>query len=78
MNPPISGFTTWEGEGHGLTFARASTSERVRGRVSRSMLVAVLPESRLGHLLETLQRDAPIQHMTYWVEDVAAFGQLLE
>lgn len=73
---PIAGFTTWFGEGHGSSFASASTSERVRGRVKRTILVAVLPRDTIPALLDLIADKAPLPHLTYWVEAVTDFGQL--
>lgn len=76
IEPPIAGFTTWHGEGHGFGFANASTSERVRGRVKRSILVAILTRDRVAPLLAVIAERAPLPHLTYWVEPVEDFGQL--
>lgn len=76
VDPPIAGFTTWSGEGHGSSFASASPSERVRGRVKRTMLVAVLPRDTIPALLDLIAYKAPLPHLTYWVEAVTDFGQL--
>lgn len=75
-DPPSSGFTTWIAEGHGLGFANASISERVRGRVKRAVLIAVLRRDELDHLVSEIAAAAPIPHVTYWIEPVEAFGQL--
>lgn len=74
--PPIAGFTTWLGEGHGSSFGSASPSERVRGRVKRTILVAVLPREKIAALLDVIAEKAPLPHLTYWVEPVTEFGQL--
>lgn len=76
VEPPIAGFTTWLGEGHGFGFANASTSERVRGRVKRTILVAVLAKENIAPLLALIAERAPLPHLTYWVERVEDFGQL--
>lgn len=76
LDPPLAGFTTWTAEGHGFGFANASTSERVRGRVKRSVLIAVLARSDLDRLVSTIAEEAPIPHVTYWIEPVDAFGHL--
>lgn len=76
IEPPIGGFTTWSAEGHGHDFTGASTSERVRGRVRREMLVAILPRARLASVLDELRRGAAIAHMAYWVEPVEGFGRM--
>lgn len=74
--PPISGFTTWVGDGHGLDFKGASVNERVRGRVKRSVLVAVLPRHWVANLLDDLRNNAGITNLTHWVESVDSFGRL--
>nr|RAV94040.1 DUF3240 domain-containing protein [Aerococcus mictus] len=74
--PPISGFTTWVGDGHGLDFREASVNERVRGRVKLSVLVAVLPRQWVAKLLDDLGKNARINSLTYWVEPVDIFGRL--
>jgi hypothetical protein len=76
IEPPIGGFTTWSTEGHAHDFAGASTSERVRGRVRREMLVAILPRARAASVLELLRDRAAIAHMAYWIEPVEAFGRM--
>ena len=77
LEPPLAGFTTWIAEGHGHGFANASTSERVRGRVKRSVLIAILNKENLPHLLDQVRKSASIPHLTYWVEPVEQFAQLL-
>ena len=74
--PPISGFTTWVSDGHGLDFKEASVNERVRGRVKLSVLVAVLPRQWVTKLLDDLRKNARIDSLTYWVEPVDVFGRL--
>lgn len=76
VEPPIAGFTTWAGEGHGFGFANASISERVRGRVKRTILVAVLTRENVAPLLALIAERAPLPHLTYWIEAVEGFGQL--
>lgn len=76
LDPPLAGFTTWEAEGHGFGFANASTSERVRGRVKRSVLVAVMKRASAAALVKKIADEAPIPHVAYWIEPVDAFGHL--
>lgn len=76
IEPPIGGFTTWAAEGHGHGFAKASFRERVRGRVERTMLVAVVPRFQAAQILETIATRAAIPHMAYWIEPIEAFGRL--
>jgi hypothetical protein len=74
--PPLGGFTTWTADGHGLDFSDATVAERVRGRVSRSVMVLVMPRSRLADLLEDVRTKAGARHLAYWVEPVEDFGRL--
>ena len=53
-DPPLSGFTTWTAEGHGFDFGDATVSERVRGRVRRSVIVAVLDRAVAVSLLDLI------------------------
>lgn len=76
VEPPIGGFTTWTAEGHGHGFANASFRERVRGRVDRTMLVAVVPRFQVAQILEAIVTRAVIPHMAYWIEPVEAFGRM--
>ena len=75
-DPPLKGFTTWPGDGHGLDFGEATVAERVRGRVRRSVMAVVLPRSRLPLLLDTIRLKADAPHVAYWVEPVESFGRL--
>ena len=52
FEPPLPGFTTWAADGHGFGFADATVSERVRGRVKRSVIVAVLGRRVAADLLD--------------------------
>ena len=74
--PPFKGFTTWQADGHGLDFSEASTAERVRGRIRRSVMVIVMPRTRLEPLLETIRTEAAAPHLAYWIEPVESFGRL--
>ncbi len=74
--PPLSGFTTWEAEGHGHSFAKASMRERVRGRITRGVLVVVLPRARIELLIDEIRVKAAIADLVYWLEPVLAFGRM--
>lgn len=76
-DPAVSGFTTWVADGHGLDFNEASINERVRGRVKRSVLVAVLPRQWVSTLLDGLRENAGIANLTHWIEPVDSFGRLI-
>lgn len=74
----IGGFTTFEAEGHGFDFSQASAGERVRGRVARGFLVAVMPRGHASLLLDDIRKTWPVLHMTYWLEPVLEIGRLVE
>jgi hypothetical protein len=76
MAPPVAGFTTWSAEGHGFGFSGASVSERVRGRVKRSVIVAVIRRRDATALLQAVSTRAPAPHLTYWTEPVDGFGRM--
>lgn len=75
-DPPLSSFTTFAAEGHGYGFDKASMRERVRGRIARGVLIAVLPRARIAPLLDEIRVKAVIPDLVYWVEPVEAFGRL--
>lgn len=74
-DPPVTGFTMWRADGHGESFRTASIGERVRGRVERSVFIAVMERSRAKSLVEEIGHEAPIPHMAYWIEPVIEFGR---
>lgn len=74
--PPLDGFFTWRADGHGLDFAAASLGERVRGRVTRGMLVLVLPRIRVEPLLERIRLNSALTGLSYWVEPVEQYARL--
>lgn len=76
LKPAIGGFTTFAGHGHGLDFTTASIGERVRGRVERGVLMAVMPRSRASEVLEAIRQKLPVPHMAYWLEPVLDLGRL--
>lgn len=76
IDPPIPGFTTWRGSGHGLGFDNATHGERVSGQVARAILTSVMSRSRAEAVLERIRQDTPIPHMSYWIEPVVAAGRL--
>ncbi|MFD0988004.1 DUF3240 family protein [Methyloligella solikamskensis] len=76
LDPPLAGFTTWTVEGHGFGFGDATVSERVRGRVKRSMIVAVLDRKVAADLLDDIAAKGAVPHLTYWTEPVDGFGQM--
>lgn len=76
FDPPITGFTTWSAEGHGFSFKNASINERVRGHVSRQVILAVLPRETARALLDAIERSAAFPQLTYWIEPVESFGRM--
>ncbi len=75
-DPAVPGFTSWQVDGHGHGFEKASISERVRGHVKRGTLVTIMPEKQAKLLLEKIRQEVTVPHLTYWTEPVTAFGQL--
>jgi hypothetical protein len=70
------GFTTIAGSGHGADFRTASLSERVRGRVDVTLVIAILPAADIPSLLEELGSKFRGAHIRYWTEPVHASGDL--
>ena len=78
LDPPVAGFTTFAAEGHGMSFDTATIGERVRGRVKRSVIVAVLPRGEADKLVEIVRREMAVPHMAYWIEPVLACGRMAD
>lgn len=78
LDPPIPGFTTWNAEGHGFDFANATPGECVRGRVKRTLITAILGRAEADFILGKIAEQAPIAHLTFWIEPVERFGRLQE
>jgi len=76
FEPPLPGFTAWTADGHGFGFGDASVSERVRGRVKRIVIVAVLDRDAAASLLDSIATKGAVAHLTYWIEPVDGFGQM--
>lgn len=76
LDPPITGFTTWNVEGHGFSFSGASVDERVRGSVRRQMITTVLARETATKLLTEIEEKAALPHLTYWIEPVESFGRM--
>jgi hypothetical protein len=74
-DPPVTGFTIWQADGHGESFKTASIDERVRGRVARSIVIAVMDKTRAKALLDEIAHKVPVQSMAYWIEAVLEFGR---
>ena len=72
----MTGFTTVKVDGHGHDFASASVRERVRGRVARRLIVAVLPAEDVTALLSDIHQQIKNPHLFYWIEPVLAYGHL--
>lgn len=78
IEPPIGGFTTLSAEGHGFSFANATIGERVRGRVDRQMLIAIMGRAEAEALLELVRTELPVPHIAYWLEPVLHGGRLVQ
>lgn len=78
LKPSVGGFTTIAAEGHGFDFSKASTAERVRGRVARGMLMAVMPRKTADTVLAAIRNGLPVPHLAYWIEPVIEVGRLVE
>jgi len=76
VDPPLPGFTTWRGAGHGFVFEGASHAERVSGQVARGILTSIMGRRLAEQLLETIREQTPIPHLAYWIEPVLAAGRL--
>ncbi len=76
VEPPLPGFTTWRGAGHGFGFEGASDAEKVSGQVARGILTSIMARSLADQLLETIREQTPIPHLAYWIEPVIAAGRL--
>jgi hypothetical protein len=72
---PIGAFTSVHVAGHGQSFDEASTAERVSGRASRLMIVAVLPASLAKGAVERLKTHLRLPHAAWWTEPVLEFGR---
>lgn len=75
-NVEMAGFTTFKADGHGHDFTSASVRERVRGRVARRVVVAVLRAEDVSAVLEELQAQIKNPHLAFWTEPVLAYGHL--
>jgi len=74
--PVLPGYTSWIAEGHGHAFDSASVGERVRGRVKHGVLMMVITRKVIKSVLEKIETETPVLHITYWIEPVEAVGQL--
>lgn len=74
--PGSPAFTLLHGEGHGSDFARASTAERVRGRVQRCLLWLILERGQGTELLQQLKTHCGNPAIHWWSEPVINHGRL--
>ena len=74
--PPLAGFTSLHAHGHGADFSTATTHERVRGRVRRSLILMVTTTKQIETLLDALRGEFPNQHVVWWTQPVSGFGRL--
>ena len=72
----MTGFTTVKADGHGHDFSSATVRERVRGRVARRVIVAILPAEDVAVLLNDIHQQIKNPHLAYWIEPVSAYGHL--
>jgi hypothetical protein len=76
LHPAVSGFTTFDAEGHGQSFDKARTRERVRGRVGRKLLWAILPRTQVDRVIDHLKARISNAEAAWWIEPVERFGRL--
>ncbi len=76
LDPPVPGFTTWDAEGHGFSFAGSTVNERVRGRVKKNLITAVVKHADADLFLEAVAQRVPALHIAFWIEPLERFGQL--
>jgi hypothetical protein len=76
QEPPLPGFTSIQAHGHGADFSTATTHERVRGRVRRSLIVMVAAAAELERLVAALREAFPNPHVVWWMVPVGGFGRL--
>ncbi len=76
QEPAIAGFTTLRAEGHGFGFEQAASSEKVRGRIDRRMMILVMPVTRFDDILDRISQALPIPNLIYWTENVQSAGRL--
>jgi len=76
-DPPLPGFTTWRGSGHGLGFDSATHAERVSGQIDRGLLTSILSRAAADQILERIRDETPIPHLAFWIEPVLAAGRLI-
>ena len=74
LDTPLHGFTTFSADGHGQDFAGTSVKEKVRGRVARKVVMAILPATEVGGLLAEIREQFTSPHMVYWTEPVSELG----
>ena len=75
MDPFIGAFISMHVDGHGQSFAEATTAERVSGRAARLMVVAVLSPARAKTVVDHIKATLRAPHSAWWVEPVLDGGK---
>jgi len=75
MEPFIGAFSSMHVDGHGQSFAEATTAERVSGRSARLMIVAVLSPVRAKTVIDHIKANLRAPHSAWWVEPVLECGK---
>ena len=73
IDPPLPGYTSQDGLGHGSSMDLASTAEKV---MKVFTVLMVLPENAIPLVLETIRQACPRRQISYWIEPVLDFGRL--
>ena len=74
MEPPIGAFTAMQVDGHGQSFADASTAERVSGRAAQLMVIAVVSPVHARSAIDHVRSILRAPHASWWIEPVQEFG----
>jgi hypothetical protein len=76
LDPPLPGYTSHDGLGHGSSLDLASTAEKVKGAMKVFTVLIVMPENAIPLVLETIRQACPRRQISYWIEPVLDFGRL--
>ena len=72
----MPGFTVLRAEGHTSSFAKASASEQVRGRVERRVLWMLIDATMKDEVIELLAKNVDSRDLRWWSERVLDMGRL--